>query len=83
MTNQSDRFPSSKIQHNPPSAWIQWQGTQVCMDIQCACGRMSHVDAEFCFHVKCPSCGATYECDPHITLHKLDFEPEGTIEAAK
>lgn len=76
MTNPSDHYPS-------PYGWIQWQGTQVCMDILCACGKLSHVDAEFCFHVKCPACGTTYECDPHITLKKLAVEPEGTIEAAK
>lgn len=28
------------------------------------------------YHVKCSECGQVYECDGHITLHKVDAEPE-------
>ena len=51
-----------------PHGWIQWQGTDVCMDIYCKCGYHSHIDAEFAFYVKCPYCGTVYECNGNIEL---------------
>jgi hypothetical protein len=30
-----------------PHGWIQWKGTNVCMDVYCACGHHSHIDAKF------------------------------------
>jgi len=32
-----------------PHAWIQWKGTDVCMDVRCSCGNHGHVDADFAF----------------------------------
>jgi hypothetical protein len=29
--------------------WIQWKGTDVCMDIHCECGTLSHIDGEFAY----------------------------------
>lgn len=74
----SKEFPSFDTMHEPPRGWIQWKGTMVCMDIHCKCGVLSHIDEEFCYHIKCPGCGQVYECDGHIQLHPLDFEPEST-----
>ena len=71
-------FPSLMVKHNPPYGWIQWKGTDVCMDIHCECGKLTHIDADFLYHVKCSACGRVYECDGHIALHKLDSEPDGT-----
>jgi hypothetical protein len=51
-----------------PHAWIQWKGTDVCMDIHCACGVSSHIDTEFCYTVVCPECGSAYFCNGHIEL---------------
>ncbi len=43
-----------------PHGWVQWKGTNVCMDVHCECGEMSHIDAEFCYVVQCPCCGRRY-----------------------
>jgi hypothetical protein len=43
-----------------PHGWIQWKGTDVCMDVYCSCGKHTHVDADFCYHVKCGACGALF-----------------------
>jgi hypothetical protein len=72
----SKEAPSLDIKHERPHGWIQWKGTNVCMDIHCSCGESTHIDAEFLYHVKCGACGRVYECDGHITLHPLDFEPD-------
>jgi hypothetical protein len=59
-----------------PHSSIQWKGTDVCMDIHCACGELSHFDGDFCFFIKCPKCGRIYYCNPHIELIELEKEPE-------
>jgi hypothetical protein len=71
-------FPSLKKKHKAPYGWIQWKGTDVCMDLNCECGELTHIDSDFTYHIKCGSCGKVYECDGHINLIPMDFEPEGT-----
>jgi len=51
-----------------PHGWVQWKGTDVCMDIHCKCGYHSHIDARFAYHVECPECGTVYACNGHIEL---------------
>lgn len=65
-----------------PFGWIQWKGTAVCMDVHCLCGEFTHIDAEFCYHIKCKCCGRVYEVDGHVRLNLLDFEPESTKETS-
>ncbi len=76
-------FPS--LTHRPelPFGWIQWKGTEVCLDVHCGCGETMHFDGDFCYHIKCGKCGQVYECDGYIKLHPLDFEPENTIVLAQ
>lgn len=58
--------------------WIQWKGSEICMDVHCACGFFGHFDGYDAYHIKCPKCSQVYECDGHITLHPIDFQPERT-----
>lgn len=44
-----------------PSAYIQWKGTDVCMDFHCKCGAFCHYDGDFAYIVKCPHCGTLWE----------------------
>jgi hypothetical protein len=44
-----------------PRAFIQWKGTDVCMDFHCECGQHYHIDAEFAYAVKCVKCDAVWE----------------------
>jgi hypothetical protein len=76
--SEKNMFPSLDKEHNEPHGWIQWKGTDVCMDVYCKCGQISHIDCDFTYHIKCPHCGQVYECDSHISLIPLDFEPENT-----
>lgn len=61
---------------NKAVAWIQWKGTDVCMDFHCKCGEHNHIDADFVYSVKCPNCGTCYMCNGHIELIELQEEPE-------
>lgn len=49
-----------------PSAFIQWKGTDVCMDFHCECGQHYHIDAEFAYTVKCVKCEAVWEMPSHV-----------------
>jgi hypothetical protein len=62
--------------------WIQWKGTNVCLDLHCACGNLSHVDGAFAYNVKCPECGRVYFCNGHIELIELEQEPTSGVVIA-
>jgi len=62
-----------------PHGWVQWKGTDVCMDIYCECGHHSHIDAEFAYFVECPECGAVYSCNGHIEFIKLSEKPDSCV----
>jgi hypothetical protein len=66
-----------------PHGWIQWKCSDVCMDIYCACGEHSHIDADFAYHVKCPSCGKVYMVNGHVELIALEEEPENCVEVGE
>lgn len=70
-----ERFPSLFKKRKLPYGWIQWKGTSVCMDVHCQCGYHGHIDADFLYYIKCSKCGQIYECDGHIDLISLDFDP--------
>ena len=55
-----------------PHGWIQWKGTEVCMDLRCSCGELGHVDGPFGYWVKCASCGQVYEVGGHVYLFPVD-----------
>jgi len=44
-----------------PSVFIQWKGTDVCMDFYCDCGAQGHFDGDFAYAVKCQHCGQAWE----------------------
>lgn len=65
-----------------PHAWIQWKGTNVCMDVRCQCGKLTHVDAEFCYYLECGACGAKYSVGSHISLHPLTADEAVIVSGA-
>jgi len=59
--------------------WIQFKGTDLCMDVHCKCGEHTHIDGEFIYFIKCGNCGIVYELNGHIEL----IERTDNIEGAK
>jgi hypothetical protein len=57
--------------HTPPYAFIQWKGTNVCMDVYCVCGAQMHIDADFAYYVLCPACEQYYETASFVILHPV------------
>ena len=55
-----------------PHGWIQWKGTDVCMDIRCECGEHLHYDGDFLYEVQCPHCGQAYAVNGHVQLIPIE-----------
>ena len=77
--NQKEAWYIQDMQTDKPHGWVQWKGTNVCMDIHCKCGFLSHIDDEFAYNVKCPKCGTVYMCNGHIEFIELEEEPENCV----
>ncbi len=66
--------PVNNILKGKPQGWIQFKGTDLCMDVRCKCGELTHIDGDFVYFVKCTKCGTVYELNGHIEL--LEWTPE-------
>ena len=57
-----------------PHGWIQWKGTNVCMDVHCACGYHGHVDTDFFYGYECVGCGKRWIVGSYVKL--IEATPE-------
>jgi hypothetical protein len=63
-----------------PHGWIQWKGTDVCIDLHCECGAHCHFDGDFLYHWECPHCHAKYAIGCNVKLIKLNAEQVKHVE---
>lgn len=77
--NQEEAWRVEEDYKEKPHGWIQWKGTDVCMDLYCKCGEAFHVDADFCYAVQCPTCKTAYSCSGYIELIELEEQPNNVI----
>jgi len=64
-----------------PSNFIQWKGTDLCMDFYCKCGAQSHFDGYFAYTIKCPNCGTVYKLIPSVKMEEVSpKDPEFSNE---
>lgn len=54
-----------------PHGWIQWKGTEVCMDVHCSCGELTHVDATFAYRIRCGACGRLWAVCSNVLLIEI------------
>lgn len=60
--------------------YIQWKGTDVCMDFYCPkCGEHSHFDGGFAYNIRCPSCMTYFEMGDQVTVKELPGKPDGCL----
>jgi hypothetical protein len=57
-------------------AYIQWKGTDVCMDFHCECKAHCHFDGYFAYAVKCPHCGAVWQMPSNLFPRKMAREDD-------
>ena len=74
-----DAYEVQERYDGKPHAWIQWKGTDVCMDVYCECGAHFHIDSDFAYHVECPACKKVYFCNGHIELIELKNKPDHCV----
>jgi len=74
--NEHEAFGAQEKYAGLPHGWVQWKGTDVCMDVYCKCGVRSHIDCCFVYSVKCPACGTSYVCNGHIEFIEVEQEPD-------
>ncbi len=55
-----------------PSVFVQWKGTDVCMDFHCECGAHCHFDGYFAYTVKCLHCETVWEMPQTIYPRKVN-----------
>lgn len=51
-----------------PMTFIQWKGTDVCMDWHCPCGTHNHLDSDFAYSIECYKCGTVFEVGSRVAL---------------
>lgn len=67
MTNV-EPFPGTDAE-----TFIQWKGTDVCMDFYCPCGvGHAHVDGYFANFIQCQKCGTVYEMGTQVLARRID-----------
>jgi hypothetical protein len=54
-----------------PHGWVQWKGTEVCIDIHCDCGERGHYDGDFAYAVRCRNCGKIWALGQCVKLLPL------------
>lgn len=74
LKTYQDAWNTQEKYKDLPHGWIQWKGTDVCMDIRCECGDLTHVDGDFTYVIQCGSCGKKYFVNGHIQLIPIEFE---------
>lgn len=60
--------------------WIQWKGTDVCIDLHCKCGFHGHFDGDFLYYWRCPKCNRVYATGQNIKLIELNDEQKEFVE---
>lgn len=81
--DKEDAWKIQDTMDNKPHGWIQWKGTNVCMDVHCECGVLTHIDDDFTYHIKCGNCGKVYFCNGHIELIELNEEPKECVKVTE
>lgn len=67
----------------PAHGWIQWKGTDVCIDLHCECGHHGHVDADFFYFYECPACHKKYAVGQNVRLIPLTEDQATYVETER
>jgi len=74
MTGYQDEGKFGPTEDSPdvPYAFVQWKGTDACVDINCSCGELTHLDADMPFGVRCPYCKRVWKLGVYVSLLPAD-----------
>lgn len=77
----NEEFPFTTPVGSDAYCFIQWKGTDLCMDLNCPCGHSGHIDGDFVYYVRCPECGSVYQMGTQVILKKVDLQGDDPYEA--
>lgn len=80
---EAKEFPFTRPEGSDVEMFIQWKGTDVCLDLHCPCGYHGHLDADFTYHVRCGGCGAIYEMGTQVIAKRVESPDAETQEHAR
>ncbi|KQP81594.1 hypothetical protein [Aeromicrobium sp. Leaf291] len=80
LPDASRPFPFTRPAGSDADMFIQWKGTQVCLDFRCPCGADGHLDATFAYFVLCPVCGQEYELGTQVIARKVEGVDDGRAQ---
>lgn len=52
----------------PPQVFIQYKGTDICLDLRCPCGVLGHFDGYFAYAIECGACGRKFTLPTTLEL---------------
>lgn len=79
--DDNEEFPFTTPNGSEARMFIQWKGTDVCLDFYCPCGHDGHVDGNFAYAVQCSECEAIYELGTQV-IAKRDDDYSGAVQVA-
>jgi hypothetical protein len=59
-------WPFTTPEGSDANMFIQWKGTEVCLDFHCPCGAHCHLDSGFAYFVQCPHCDSIFEMGTQV-----------------
>jgi hypothetical protein len=65
-------FPFTRPEGSDAEMFIQWKGTEVCLDFYCPCGAHGHLDDDFAYAVLCPACDTVYEMGTQVIVKRCE-----------
>lgn len=74
MSNYHDIYAPEQDIAQGPHGWIQWKGTEVCIDLYCDCGHHGHYDGDFAYAIRCSSCDKVWALGQCVKLLPLTDE---------
>lgn len=62
-----------------PYTFIQWKGTDVCLDFHCRCGASGHFDGDFAYNLRCTVCDTVWNMPIHL-IPREGSADDGTVQ---
>lgn len=82
---ETSEFYDSVYMHDQPvgraHGFIQWKGTDVCIDLRCECGYHGHYDGLSLYFYRCPACLAGYALGQIVAMIRLNEDQVEYVEA--
>jgi hypothetical protein len=72
LTRDYTEWAGSELEGSAARMFIQWKGTDVCLDFWCPCGSGGHFDGYGAYSLRCPDCGRTFDLGQQVLVRETD-----------